>query len=217
MADVYKAGVLAGELRRTNDSVSFRYLPAYLQSKAVPAATTLPVSEVPIETPVRSVSPFFAGLLPEGGRLTALRSAIKTSADDDFSLLLAIGEDPIGDVQVIIRGEPRPIIGRKLDAVADFSTVSFTELFARAIGVDPDRGGVAGMQDKVSGRMIRVPIATGMTSAILKFDPPEFPHLVKNEAFFLSMARSCAYQHAIGVWCMTAMGATVCCSRGLPE
>ncbi|HHU66493.1 MAG TPA: hypothetical protein GXZ33_01375 [Corynebacterium sp.] len=30
-------------------------------------------------------------MLPEGRRLTALRTAVKTSADDEFSLLLAVG------------------------------------------------------------------------------------------------------------------------------
>ena len=33
--------------------------------------------------------------------------------------------------------------------------------------------------------------ASGGAAHILKFDPPEFPHLVRNEAFFLEMAAAC--------------------------
>ena len=43
-------------------------------------------------------------LLPEGRRLGALRRAVKTSADDELSLLLAVGADAIGDVQVVPSG-----------------------------------------------------------------------------------------------------------------
>jgi HipA-like protein len=49
---------------------------------------------------------------------------------------------------------------------------------------------IAGVQDKVSGRMIALPVAHAGAAWILKLDPPEFPHLVANEAFFLAAARS---------------------------
>lgn len=45
------------------------------------------------------------------------------------------------------------------------------------------------MQDKVSARMINVPVARANSRFLLKLDPPEFPHLVANEAFFLKAAR----------------------------
>jgi serine/threonine-protein kinase HipA len=191
VADVYVAGRLAARLRRLDRSVEFRYTNDYLDQPGLPVATTLPVSTEPVITPARSVSPYFAGLLPEGRRLRALRSALKTSADDDFSMLLAVGADPIGHAQVVIGGEPCPPLGDP-GAGVTLRDASFTELFAAATGADPDRGGIAGLQDKVSGRMLSLPVRASNGSAhILKFDPPEFPHLVRNEAFFLTMAAAC--------------------------
>lgn len=190
-ADVYKAGHLAAHLTRRVDHVEFSYSADYVSGGGRAVATSLPVTTETVQTPARAVPQYFAGLLPEGRRLAALRSALKTSADDDFSMLLAVGDDPVGDVQVVVAGEPVPHIGATARDAADITAVSFTELFALATGSDPDRGGIAGVQDKVSGRMISVPITYGGASHILKLDPPEFPHLVANEAFFLEMARDC--------------------------
>jgi len=64
-----------------------------------------------------NLPPFFAGLLPEGRRLNALISKIKTSKDDLFSLFAAVGIDCIGDIYV---KDPLPSIRKeipKLDAV----------------------------------------------------------------------------------------------------
>lgn len=189
-ADVYKAGVLAARLIRRRDHVEFLYLPDYgPESPAV--ALTLPVTAEPIRVVGRGVPAYFAGLLPEGRRLTAIRTAVKTSADDDFSMVLAIGADPVGDVQIVVSGEPAPKFGSSADGAEELSAVSFTAVFARATGVDPDRGGLAGVQDKVSGRMINVPVRYGGADHLLKLDPPEFPHVVANEAFFLEMAEAC--------------------------
>lgn len=207
VADVYKRGVLAATLRRLPSSVELRYDLDYVHNVRVAIATTLPLSEEPIVTPARSVAPYFAGLLPEGRRLTALRSALKTSADDDFSMLLAVGADPVGDVQIVVHGEPCPPFGDgdgsgqggvdgraggSADGNLGSESISFAELFSRATGVAPDQVGIAGVQDKVSGRMVSFPIRQfSGPGSILKFDPPEFAHLVRNEAFFLTMAAAC--------------------------
>ena len=187
-ADVYKAGELVARLVRHTDRVEFSYLPTHFGGPAV--ASTLPSVTTPVVTVGRAVPAFFAGLLPEGRRLTALRTALKTSADDDFSMLLAIGGDAVGDVQIVPEGTQLPSLDRPVSA-DDFGSVSFTEIFARATGRSPDRGGLAGVQDKVSGRMITVPVAARGAAYVLKLDPPEFPHLVANEHFFLHLAREC--------------------------
>ena len=193
-ADIYKSGVLAAQLLRHERTVEFRYDDGYLASRGEAVATTLPLTGEPFVTPSRSVPAYFAGLLPEGRRLTALRSALKTSADDDYSMLLAVGADPIGDVQVVPAGEPCPSVGDPNNGV-ELGDVSFIELFAAAVGADPDRVGIAGVQDKVSGRMISVPVTLSDGAGhLLKFDPPEFPHLVQNEAFFLGMASACGIE-----------------------
>jgi serine/threonine-protein kinase HipA len=188
VADVYKRGRLAARLTRGAEGVEFTYVDDYLDSPGPAVATTLPVSSTPIVVPAGAAPPFFAGLLPEGRRLTALRRTVKTSADDDLSLLLAVGADVIGDVQVFPEGVP-PYEAAPMVAVSDFADVTFKEVFARAVGADPDRVGIPGVQDKVSARMITVPVQQAGVSHLLKLNPPELPALVENEAFFVGAAR----------------------------
>jgi serine/threonine-protein kinase HipA len=194
VAGVFKGDERVGQLRRRVDSVEFLYDP----DATIDVATTLPRSASTFRTHAAgALPPFFAGLLPEGRRLTALRAAIKTSADDDFSMLLAVGSDCVGDVTIVPDGMslrdaavvPTVVIERG----SSWDSLSFDELFASSVGGDPERSGVPGVQDKVSARMITVPIATGgpiVTTHILKLTPPEFPLLVENEAFFAEAARS---------------------------
>src|SRR5438552_2279477 len=60
----------------------------YVRDSLEPAvATTLPVTPEPLVRTGGAVPAYFAGLLPEGRRLGALRRAVKTSADDELSLL----------------------------------------------------------------------------------------------------------------------------------
>ena len=185
-ADVYKAGVSAGVLRRLPDRTEFLYSREYLDAGGPPVAWSLPARAQAFIAPAAAVPAFFAGLLPEGRRLTALRRSVGTSADDEFSMLLAVGGDAIGDVQVVPTGDTpadtTPVI------VDDFSRVVFAELFAMAIGPQPDRTALPGVQDKISGQMLNVPVQGRAQAYILKLNPPEFPHLVENEHFFFRAA-----------------------------
>jgi serine/threonine-protein kinase HipA len=187
VADVHKAGSRAAQLRRTPTGVEFHYLPEHLDGGGPPVATTLPLTDRPRLTPAGAVPPFFAGLLPEGRRLSSLRRLVKTSADDELSLLLAVGRDPVGDVQVVPEGED-PIPAEPLVQVsADWSEVRFADVLADAGVVDPVA--LPGVQDKASARMISVPVGRAGIRWLLKVDPPEYPHVVENEAFFLDWAR----------------------------
>ena len=129
---------------------------------------------------------FFAGLLPEGRRLTGLRLAVKTSADDELSLLLAVGSDPVGDVRVLPENAepapPQPLVS----VDRSFEEVSFSEVLEAAGVVDPVA--LAGVQDKASARVLSVPVGQAGRRYILKVDPPEYPHLVTNEHYFLQLA-----------------------------
>jgi serine/threonine-protein kinase HipA len=186
VAGVWKAGVLAARLTRDVGGITFEYEPGYA---GPPVAFTLPRSVGAVRHVGGALPPFFSGLLPEGRRLSAIRNATKTSADDELTLLLAVGGDTVGDVQV------RPF-GVSPDGVPapvgpPIGEADFAELFARAIAPDvADRVAIAGMQDKVSGRMIALPVSHAGAAWILKLDPPEFQHLVANEAFFLGAART---------------------------
>ncbi len=120
-----------------------------------------------------------------------MRRAVKASADDELSLLLAIGGDPVGDVAITHPGdspsEPQSLVtvGR------DFSDIQFSELLADAGIIDPLA--MAGVQDKVSARMLSLPVSQQGRRFILKLDPPEFPQVVANEAYFIDLARKAGF------------------------
>jgi len=184
-AHVHKNGRAAATLTHTGRGVEFRYGEAYLADGGHAIAASLPLTDEPLLTPGRSVPPYFAGLLPEGRRLSALRRGLKVSADDELSLLLAVGDDPVGDVTVGRSANPPPAPAEPV-AERDWSEIDFRELLPDRAVVDPSA--LAGVQDKVSGRMITVPLVHGGRAHLLKLTPPEYPRLVENEAFFLQHA-----------------------------
>ncbi|UPK76810.1 HipA N-terminal domain-containing protein [Nocardioidaceae bacterium SCSIO 66511] len=74
-ADVYKGGRLAAHLERTSGGVDSRYDDSWLAGGGSPVATSLPLTADPLVAASGAVPAFFAGLLPEGRRLSALRPA----------------------------------------------------------------------------------------------------------------------------------------------
>lgn len=180
-ADVYKAGVRAAAFRRApSGEVTFHYLPEY---DGAPIASTLPVSTEELTRPGGGLPPFFAGLLPEGHRLSVLRRAVKASADDELSVLLAVGADLPGDIQVF------PTATAAYDAPA-LMEEDPARLDFRALTGAPDRQGIPGVQAKSSATMLTAPLPLRNRPALLKIDPPEYPHLVRNEAAHLTAARA---------------------------
>lgn len=186
-ADVHKAGRLAAHLTRTRDGVEFGYTEDWRRNGGRPVATSLPVTDEPVLTMGGAVPGFFAGLLPEGRRLSALRRSVKTSADDELSLLLGVGTDPVGDVQVVPEGVD-PVRSQAHVTVGSFDEVSFADILS-SFDVRVDRVGLAGVQEKASLAMLSVPVAAAGSFYILKLNPPEYPHIVENEAFFLERSR----------------------------
>ena len=183
-ADVYKQGVLAGRLARTeNGGTEFTYLPDYVRAGLPGVATTLPPAEAPIVTPGGGLPAFFAGLLPEGHRLTVLKNAAKTSLDDELTLIMAVGADVPGDVQIVPAGEapaePEPLADTTDPAALDFAVL------AEAL----DLHGLPGVQPKVSASMLSAPLALGSGRYILKMNPPTHPSLIQNEAAHLAAAK----------------------------
>lgn len=169
----------------------FDYLPDYLEGAHPPVATTLPLTDEPVLSPPGAVPPYFAGLLPEGRRLTGLRRALKASADDELTLLLAVGMDPVGDVQVVPHDEEPTPVEPLIQVARSFDEIAFSDLLEQAGVIDPVA--LAGVQDKASARMISVPVSRAGERYILKVDPPEFPRVVVNEAFFVGVARAARF------------------------
>ena len=184
-ADVYKNGLLAGQLARTGQGgVRFSYLADYLAGGHPSVAVSLPLSETAVEAAGGALPAFFAGLLPEGHRLTVLKNATKTSFDDELTLLLAVGSDVPGDVQVVPAGEPPA----EPAALADTSRPE--ELDFSFLANTVDLHGIPGVQRKTSASMLTTPLALRGHRYLLKLDPPEHPHLVENEAAHLKGAKA---------------------------
>lgn len=184
-ADVYKQGELAAHLTRTAaGGTSFTYDPSYLAAGLPAVATTLPPTTEAVETPGGGLPAFFAGLLPEGHRLTVLKEAAKTSFNDELTLLLAVGADVPGDVRIVPAGEP-PVEPDPLADAADLENLDFRTL-AGAV----DLHALPGVQPKASASMLSAPLAARHGRYILKLDPPNHPHLVRNEILHLAAAKA---------------------------
>lgn len=182
-AVVYKAGVPAAVLTRRDSGVRFEYLDDY---SGPPVAHTLPLGRSQ-DAVAGAVPAFFANLLPEGRRLSALLRMVKTSADDELSLLLAVGADVVGDVAVVADGVDPADVAPTVAGFGDLSAMRFRDLMAERGFVD--RLGLAGAQDKLSAGMITFSARVGKGPAIVKLDPPDYPDAVANEHYFLGLAR----------------------------
>ncbi len=189
-AYVLKGDRLAATLTRVGVGIEFRYLVEYLADPGPPVATTLGLTAEPVITIAGAVPPFFAGLLPEGRRLTALREAVKTSLDDELSLVLAIGADAIGDVRVV-PANLAPAIPAPTVKWHEGADIDFRKVLERNGIVE--RRGMSGLQDKASAAMITLPASSSGRDSILKLTPPEYPFLVENEAWFLGLARQVGF------------------------
>jgi serine/threonine-protein kinase HipA len=185
VADIYKRGVLAARLERHEGGTKFSYLPGYLQQGGPAVASSLPLTAEPVLSAAGAAPPYFTGLLPEGRRLNALRRSIKTSADDDLSLLIAAGGNPVGDVQIVGHGEPLDPEEHAVE-VDPRKPVDFDELLGDSGLIDPVA--LAGVQDKLSAGMISMPVASAGRRFILKLNAPEFPHVVENELIMFRYA-----------------------------
>ncbi len=220
-ADVYKAGRLAAHLSLTPDGgVEFGYTREWLRNRGAAIATTLPLRPAPVRGD--RVPVFFAGLLPEGRRFQTLLGAVRRAGHgtgpggragtpgprapldlrpeqpptpgEEFRLLLAVGSNTVGDVQVVPADHPpawaRPCL-RGPD-FAHFSQMSFTDLVT-ALGTQVDPVALPGVQDKVSAGLThdacRVAKDGGEQHLLLKLVAPRYRYLVENEHFFLTAAR----------------------------
>lgn len=142
----------------------------------------------------RSLDPYFANLLPEGRRLSVLKSAAKRSFDDELGLLLAVGQDLIGDTAVVEPGQ-KPYEKRAESRQAPkLHALSFGELFEQSLfgSGQEGRASIPGVQDKLSDSMISFPVRGGQFGqSILKLNTEKHCDLVENEGFFLGMAKAC--------------------------
>ncbi|AIY01985.1 hypothetical protein ART_2386 [Arthrobacter sp. PAMC 25486] len=186
-AVIYKKGRAAATLtRHPSMGVVFAYRPAYLSDGGPAIASTLPVLDVPVSLGHGNVPAFFAGLLPEGERLAKLRWAVKTTITDEFSLLLAAGENPVGDVQIVPAGQAPQAIPPLLTVTKTMQDIIFAD-FAAVPG-PVDLSALAGLQDKVTASYRHDKDAT--RAYLLKFNDGSHARQVETEFLLLTKARA---------------------------
>ncbi|RAP37115.1 hypothetical protein B1207_06755 [Legionella quinlivanii] len=190
---IYKNLDPAGILQRTPQGCEFHLYPDYIKTSKLPYFSyCIPNNSPNILISGDNLPPFFAGLLPEGRRLNALISKVKTSSDDLFSLFAAVGTDCIGDIYV---GDPLPA---KIKEQPKLDEVNFYAYFEALL--DPsnsilDNNSLAGVQEKISASMISFPlnIARKNKSYILKLNPKDKNNLIQNELHCLQLAKKCGF------------------------
>jgi len=191
-ADVYRGSELVGALERTDIGSVFRYDQRHID-KPGGISFRLPFARREFTAGGGSVPPFFAGLLPEGARLVAIKDAVKTSLDDQFTLLLAAGPDFVGDVSVVPDGQILADSPAQID-IERLASITFDDVWQKVVGERAlAEKSIAGVHQKVSAQMMSMPIRGKLSAGefILKLNPPDKPELVANEAFFLKFAKTC--------------------------
>lgn len=189
--DVFKNEIYVGQLSRTAQGSRFEY------SKEILAHPTLSkisyqmrAQSDPLEVTGVNLTPYFAGLLPEGLRLKALVKNLKTSEDDLFSILVESGSEPVGDLHFKMQGSTRDSKPKK------FSTDDFSKFKNEILkSLETLNNPVSGVQNKISGSRLTLPLKGGFKAKnkqfILKFDASEMQNLIENEWHCLKLAKAC--------------------------
>lgn len=179
-----------GDIQRTNHGCEI-HLTDEFQSTNLSRKLTYRISSAEKKQSFIGVGlpPYFAGLLPEGLRLKALVKREKTSVDDLFSLLVASGVDPVGDIHFEIEGKSASEEMFPSTLPRDFEGIK------KKIkqGAKLDSVPLAGVQDKISADRISLPISIKKKnkSYILKLSSNEFPDIIQNEIQCLLIAKAC--------------------------
>ena len=194
--DVWCFGELAGVLTDVENGPSFAYTREWVERNRPPLSQSLPLSA---EFAPGAAAAFFGGLLPEGTPRQTLARQLGVSADNDFSLLAALGGDTAGAISLVASGGSPP------DAEAhDVRWLDDAELAAeihdlpmRPMHADDEgeyRLSLAGAQDKlpvVVGPDGRVGLTRGgaPSTHIMKTPIAGLEHTVANEALCLDLGR----------------------------
>jgi serine/threonine-protein kinase HipA len=194
---IYRGGIKAGTLVRTNDGCEFVFDPSFIQDQKYNGLSfSMPKRDGAYRIQGVNLHPFFAGLLPEGLRLKSILTNLKTSQDDLFSLFAAVSSNTVGDVYAIT--EDLIPANRELPKLKQ---INFFEYFEKLIKINSYALGedsLAGIQEKISASVISFPlnIAKADRSYILKLNPKDKSNLVENELFSMRLAHLCGIKTA---------------------
>lgn len=191
-------GVLVGHLApEAGRGMSFRYAPAWLSSpQACAISLSLPLREEPLTDGV--AGSWFANLLPEGEVRAHVARKLGVSERNEFALLSGIGGDCAGALRLLPgpapvheKGGLAPLPWAELEA--KIGGTPRPSLLALVLQERELRLSLAGAQDKLpvhlAGDALSLPCGSAASTHLLKIAGADFPDLVQNELFCLTLAR----------------------------
>jgi len=205
--NVWFFGECVGVLTQDEGYLSFRYLPEWLGSKnAKPLSQSLPLRTESFDDKI--AKPFFAGLLPEGDKRTAVANILKVSSKNDFALLDGIGGECAGALILLEPGQTPPVEAHASDSIEWLEEDQLITVLER-LPKRPLLAGESGLRLSLAGAQEKLPVVVrevegkdGLShfeiglpknnipsSYILKPEISGVDGSVYNEAFCLALAR----------------------------
>ena len=192
--DVWLLGAHVGILSQVDGRLSFAYAPG----ATTPLSHSLPLRTEPFDD--RVSRPFFAGLLPEGGKRKQIAKTLQISTQNDYALLDSLGGECAGAVTLLESGQspqsPDALHEvRWLDHAQLLRVLDEMPLRPMRAGDDGLRLSLAGAQDKLpvvvdaDGSRIGLPLNGSPSTHILKPPIAGIDGSVFNEAFCMALAR----------------------------
>jgi len=184
-----------GMLRReAGGRIAFQYDSTWTGSAAFPLSQSMPLSVPEYDAEGGTARRFFANLLPEGVVRTGVSRHLKIP-DTDFEMLRALGGECAGALSILP-------VGSDPEMYAEYKALDEAELqerlvrrgtvFTSLVEEDRPRLSLAGAQDKIPvlirNGMLYMPRGNAPSSHILKFESPDFRHVILLEAFTMDLA-----------------------------
>ena len=191
--EVWLLGAHIGTLSQVDGRLSFAYAPG----TSTPLSQSLPIRPEPFDD--RATRPFFAGLLPEGGKRKQIAKTLQVSTQNDYALLESLGGECAGAVTLLEPDQTPPALDaprevRWLDDAQLLRVLDEMPLRPMRAGDDGLRLSLAGAQDKLpvvldaDGIRIGLPLNGSPSNHILKPPIAGVDGSVFNEAFCMALA-----------------------------
>jgi serine/threonine-protein kinase HipA len=195
---VFWDSVFVGQLIATGRlDMSFAYSPDYLaRDGAHPISFSMPLQAEPFSSEL--TKSWFANLLPEGEVRTHVARELRVSERNDFALLGGLGGDCAGALRIV----PESTLGDVPGTLTPLSWLDIEQrialsprpsLLALMIHEDGLRLSLAGAQDKLpvhwADGVLSLPDGAAASTHLLKISNDNFPGLVYNELFCMTLAK----------------------------
>jgi len=191
-------GALVGHLEPgPGRDMTFSYASTWLSSpRARAISLSMPLGEERFVGAVPGA--WFANLLPEGDVRAHVARKLGVSERNEFALLGGVGGDCAGALRLLPDAAPAdeeagltPLPWAELEA--KIAATPRPSLLALVFGDRELRLSLAGAQDKLpvhlAGDVLSLPTGAAASTHLLKIAGSEFPDLVQNELFCLTLAR----------------------------